>query len=221
MMESMERTKVRGFYDRFGRKQDAQAFYEDAAVADLIAHSEFITATRVFEFGCGTGRIADKLLATVLSDDAVYEAVDISSTMISVAKRRLARFGPRAIVRQIEGGDPFEGLTGRVDRILTTYVLDLLPDEEIAHFVRCSADILDKSGKLSIASLTFGTTRLSRAVSAGWGALFRIAPRLVGGCRPIRLLPYLSGVWRVEHHATVASFGVASDVIVATPTSRT
>jgi SAM-dependent methyltransferase len=213
----MERALVKQFYDRFGRRQDAQRFYEDDAVADLIAHSEFATARSVFEFGCGTGRTAEKLLSSVLPDDAVYQAVDISTTMISLARQRLARFGDRASVRQIEGKDPFEGMDARVDRLITTYVLDFLPEEEIESFVCRSAETLTERGKLSIASLTAGTTLSSRVVTAGWRALFRISPRLVGGCRPIRLRPYLSASWRVEHHATITAFGIASEVTVATP----
>src|SRR5581483_4815217 len=124
--------------------------------------------------------------------------------------QRLARFGARAKVTQINGSDPFEAISARPDRIFTTYVLDLLPQDEIAQFIRCSAAKLQNGGKLSVASLTFGTTLPSRAVSAGWHALFRTAPRVVGGCRPIRLLPYFSEPWRIEHHATVRSFGITT-----------
>ncbi|MEJ2728573.1 MAG: hypothetical protein P8185_08685 [Deltaproteobacteria bacterium] len=45
----LTRSQARIFYDRFGKKQDTQAFYEDAALDDLIAHAE-----RVFEFGCSS-----------------------------------------------------------------------------------------------------------------------------------------------------------------------
>ncbi len=38
--------RVRRFYDRLGRLQDTQAFYEDAAIDDLIAHSDLEHAHR-------------------------------------------------------------------------------------------------------------------------------------------------------------------------------
>ncbi len=63
------REQVRAFYDRFGAKQDSQAFYEDAATADLILNAELGAARAVFEFGCGTGRFAEKLLAEHLPAD--------------------------------------------------------------------------------------------------------------------------------------------------------
>src|SRR6266700_545698 len=39
------------FYDWMGAKQDWQAFYEEKATRDLIAHSSFDNAQAVFEFG--------------------------------------------------------------------------------------------------------------------------------------------------------------------------
>ena len=59
----LTRSQAQTFYDRFGRKQDAQAFYEDGALDDLIDHAAFEQVEKVFELGCGTGRFASRLLA--------------------------------------------------------------------------------------------------------------------------------------------------------------
>ncbi|MGE5292099.1 MAG: hypothetical protein ACM3ML_33930 [Micromonosporaceae bacterium] len=56
--------QAKRFYDRFGRAQDLQAFYEDRAMKDLLAHGSFPAAGSVFELGCGTGRLAGALLAS-------------------------------------------------------------------------------------------------------------------------------------------------------------
>ncbi len=45
-------------YDRFGRRQDPQGWYEDAALERLIALGRLAEARAVCEFGCGTGRLA-------------------------------------------------------------------------------------------------------------------------------------------------------------------
>jgi hypothetical protein len=55
--------QAQAFYERFGKKQDWQRFFEDAAVADLIEHLALAQANSVIEFGCGTGRLAESLLA--------------------------------------------------------------------------------------------------------------------------------------------------------------
>jgi len=216
MEPTLPRAAVRTFYDRFGSKQDAQRFYEDAALGDLFAHAAFESAESVYEFGCGTGRIAAELLEHRLPQRASYTGVDISGTMVALARRRVAPFGARAAVREIDGSDPFSECAARVDRILSTYVLDLLPEDEIASFIAKAAQHLNRGGKLAIVSLTFGDALLSRIVSGGWRALFRIAPSVVGGCRPLHLTRFLSQ-WRIEHQAVITSWGIASEVIVASP----
>ena len=57
----LTRSQAKSFYGRFGKMQDTQAFYEDAALDDLIAHAAFGEAANNFELGCGTGRFALRL----------------------------------------------------------------------------------------------------------------------------------------------------------------
>ncbi|MGE5248130.1 MAG: class I SAM-dependent methyltransferase, partial [Verrucomicrobiota bacterium] len=81
---TLSHEEARAFYDRFGAKQDWQRFYEDRAIADLIAHASFGKAGAVLEFGSGTGRLAETLLARHLPPTARYLALDVSGTMVSL-----------------------------------------------------------------------------------------------------------------------------------------
>jgi hypothetical protein len=54
-MTTLLHVEARRVYDRIGRKQDTQAFYEDRATSLVISHLHLATAQAVFEFGCGTG----------------------------------------------------------------------------------------------------------------------------------------------------------------------
>ncbi|MGE5245791.1 MAG: class I SAM-dependent methyltransferase [Betaproteobacteria bacterium] len=218
MARTLTRGEAKTFYDRFGARQDSQSFYEDRALDDLVAHAAFERAQHVFELGCGTGRFAAGLLASHLPGEAEYDGVDISTTMVALARERLAPFGPRARVHLMEGSDPFAGIQTPVDRIISSYVLDLLEESEIAAFIAGCARALRPGGLLCLVSLTFGFRPTSRVVTSAWRAVFRISPRLVGGCRPIELRRYLAaGAWRVTHHTVVSSFGVPSEVVVAEP----
>jgi ubiquinone/menaquinone biosynthesis C-methylase UbiE len=51
--------QAKAFYDRFGKKQDWQSFYEDAATAALLRNEELDKSSAVLELGCGTGRFAE------------------------------------------------------------------------------------------------------------------------------------------------------------------
>ena len=70
-MRTLSHEETRAFYDWFGARKDTQRLYEDPAVADLIVHWEFAQASSVYEFGCGTGRLAERLLAGYLPPDCL------------------------------------------------------------------------------------------------------------------------------------------------------
>jgi len=136
----LTRSQARTFYDRFGKKQDTQAFYEDAALDDLIAHAAFEQAKKVFEFGCGTGRFASRLLAKHLSPSASYLGIDLSQTKITIAAQRILPYKERAKVSQSDGSMHFPLPDHSVDLVVTTYVLDLLPETDVRQ-ASCEAEL--------------------------------------------------------------------------------
>lgn len=203
-------------YNRIGRIQDWQRFYEGPAVADLVAHADFEHAESVFELGCGTGAMAATLLDRFLPPTAKYVGVDVSTKMVQLSSRRLARFGDRATVHLVNGQPPLPGESGRFDRFVSLYVFDLLAEELARELLDEAKRLLVGDGRLCLAGLTHGTTPASRAVCSLWNGVWRMAPAMVGGCRPVDVLPLLSG-WRIEHHASVVAWAIPSQVVVATP----
>lgn len=213
---TLTREQARAFYDGFGARQDAQAFYEDAATDDLIAHADFEHAKSVLEFGCGTGRFALLLFERHLPDACTYRGVDVSSTMIALAEERLAPWRDRARTELSDGSIRLPVGDAAVDRIVSNYVLDLLSEDDIRTLVAEAQRVLRPGGLLCLASLTYGGTLPARAVSWMWRRLHALRPTLVGGCRPIRLLDYLPGQsWRVDYHHVVTRWCLSSEVVVA------
>lgn len=215
-MRTLSHQEARRAYDRIGSFQDSQAFYEDRAVEILIRHGEFDAAHRVFELGCGTGRVAQRLLSDHLPDDATYRAVDLSPTMVELARKRLAPFGARATVELVEGGPPVQEPAGSCDRFVSTYVFDLLSESDIAAMLREAHRMLEPGGLLCLAGLSTGFGPASRLAARLWSGIHRLRPALVGGCRPVDLVPHLpASAWRLRHHARVAPFAIPSEVVVA------
>jgi len=212
----LSQEKVRSFYDRFGAKQDWQRFYEEPAIQDLLTHGAFDDACAIFEFGCGTGALAESLLSGRLSNKATYLCFDISSTMVSLTKERLQKYGPRAEVRLTDGSPKLRLPDSRFDRFISNYVFDLLPSDEIEVILEEAHRVLASEGRLCLISLTYGNTLISRFVIRLWRRVFAFRPILVGGCRPLKLVDFLSErLWKVLHHNLVVSFGIPSEVIVA------
>ncbi len=208
--------EARRVYDRVGSFQDSQAFYEDTVTEVLLKRGAFETAEAVFEFGSGTGRLAERLFRTRLPATARYRGVDVSPTMVGLARTRIAPWASRAEVVLTDGRPPVDEPEGAYDRFLSTFVFDLLSEQDIRAVLAEAHRILRPGGLLCLASLSTGTGPLSRATAGVWGWLARARPSLVGGCRPIDLLPFLEGTeWKVRHQEKVVTWGIPSEAVVA------
>lgn len=216
MTRLLSHAQAARFYDLLGAGQDSQAFYETAAVRDLVAHLELATCHSVIEFGFGTGRLAAELLSAHLPAGATYLGMDISATMVRLAKSRLRPFAARAEVRQSDGIPRIDAEDDAFDRFISTYVLDLLSDDDIRAVLTEARRVLKPDGLLGLVSLTNGSSALSRLVSTTWRGLHGISPWLVGGCRPIAIDSFLESMrWRIEHQNVIVRFGVPSEIVVA------
>ncbi|RMF88010.1 MAG: class I SAM-dependent methyltransferase [Nitrospinota bacterium] len=208
--------QAKAFYDRWGKKQDWQRFYEDVATAALLRNGEFDKASAVLEFGCGTGWFGERLLEGYLPAHARYVGLDISDTMVALAQERLRRFGRRAEVLLTDGAPRLNFETATFDRFVSNYVLDLLTFADIRVLLHEAWRVLSEGGLLGLTSLTHGFTPLSRVVERVWTAIHAIRPTLVGGCRPISLLALVSeSGWRIRYNEKFSRYGVPSEVLVA------
>jgi ubiquinone/menaquinone biosynthesis C-methylase UbiE len=217
-LATLSTEQARSFYDRFGAKQDRQTFYEAPALGALVANSELQDAESVFEFGCGTGRLALELLQHHLPATASYVGIDISKTMIGIASGRLAPFRARASAALASGG-PLPPPDASVDRFVSTYVLDLLPETLVQEVLLEARRVLRPGGLLCLAGITDGPTIPSRVVMGVWRRLFAMNPAWVGGCRPTVLTDHVSPTrWQTRFHDVVVAWGVASEVLIASPT---
>ena len=204
-------------YDRIGRAQDWQACYEDPAVRQLTAKAEMSSARAVFELGCGTGRLARRLLAENLAAGCRYLGTDVSPRMVQLTRGRLAPWSQRATATLIDGSLPLPGPDDSIDRFVSVFVFDLLGDDDARAVLAEARRLLTPDGLLCLASLTPGSMGIPALVSRAWTALWRRAPRLVGGCRPVQLLGLLGGEWDIRHRSVVGAIGLRSEIVVAAP----
>ncbi len=218
---TLTRSQVRAFYDRLGAKLDWCGSWVDPAIGDLLSNAAFEAAGAVFELGCGTGRLAERLLDRILPPQASYTGIDLSPTMIDLARRRLRRFGDRAAVHLTDGAAQLDVDAASCDRFLCTYVLDLLEEAQIRAVIDEAHRVLSVEGLLGVVSLCPGVTLFSRMVTGAWARLNAARPALLGGCRPIELLKLLpEEAWAVRHTRTISRCGVPSQVIVAAKVER-
>ena len=217
-MRTLTLEEAKAYYDGFGIKQDSQSFYEGPAIKKLIANSHFDRASSVFEFGCGTGRFAQELFNKYLSPDAKYHGVDISTTMVQLATERLMPFDARAIVTMTSTNVDIPVDDNSIDRLVSTYVFDLLPQAVARKALDKAHRALQAKGLLCLASIAPGVTPISRIVMDTWQWIFTQRPSLVGGCRPTQLTELLpTAQWQIRYRTVVVAWGIASEVVVAAP----
>jgi ubiquinone/menaquinone biosynthesis C-methylase UbiE len=207
--------RARAFYDWCGAWQDRQRFYEQRAIDDLLRYSSPAQARSILEFGCGTGRFAESLLAQYAPQETRYLGLDISTTMVRLAQARLAWFGARARVVLTSGATRLDVESSSFDRFFSTYVLDLLTESDIQSLVGEAHRVLTPGGLLGLVSLTHGFTALSRVVERMWRAAYRVHPTFVGGCRPISLETFVGEGWAIRRTSRVVQWGVPSEVLIA------
>ncbi len=208
--------QAQAIYDRIGRWQDTRPLSERRALEALVDYAAFERATSVFEFGCGTGRFAARLLRGRLPGDARYLGADVSPRMVELARASLAPWADRAWVEQSDGSVRLAAADAAFDRFVSTYVLDLLSPDDAQGLLLEARRVLRPGGLLALASLTPGSSPLSRALTSAWMSVWRLNPVLMGGCRPLRLAASLpAGAWRIRYRATVTDAVLASEVVVA------
>ncbi len=209
---------TRRIYDRVGRLQDTQGFYEHAALDDLVSHGDFGAAQRVVEIGCGTGKFARDLLDHHLPGDATYLGIELSQKMARIAHDRLAPHPDRAAVDVADAATDWPAAATGADRVVANYVFDLLDTETTATLLNHVAAALSSSGVLCAASLTTAPHGAARLTAAAWTAVWRFRPTLTGGCRPISLGATLEDLgWSLQHRNVVTAWTLSSEVVVAQP----
>jgi hypothetical protein len=68
----------------------------------------------------------------------------------------------------------------------------------------CKRFVVEPGGLLCLVSLTYGSSGFQKAVSGVWSRIHAARPALVGGCRPVELLDFVSSPdWRVEFRDVV------------------
>ncbi len=216
MTTALSHEQARRFYDGYGAKQDGQGFYEDAALDLLIEHGDFAQSRSVLEIGCGTGRFAARLLSDHLPPSARYTGIDVSSTMVELSRERLQPWAERCTIHHTDGGFDFASLGGPFDRIVSTYVFDLLSESDVGEAMAAARRVSTMGGRLCLAGLSKGMGPVSNLSSGLWTLAYKISPWFVGGCRPMDLTALLPrDQWAVRHHEITVSTTIPSEVLLA------
>jgi len=228
------RNAVKSYYDTLGWGLELIRLFEDPVTDVMVDLCDIQPDHRVFELGHGTGFLAERLLRNKQiagKSGGGYNGVDISPTMHDIVTKRLADYIRNGTARlSLLPGDSQSfkkeilGIVGgsTVDRFISSYVIDLLSDEDIQEYIDGAVALLKPGGKCCLTSITHprgeGASVAQRLFMGMWELVYKYTP-FAGGCRPVDLHEILSAdrhneVFKVEHHHIVTVYGLVSEVIV-------
>lgn len=206
------------FYNWLGAGHDLGERYERAAKARGLDLLELRPGQRVLNAGVGTGKEQIVIQERLLPAGIAY-GIDISQTMLALTAGRVAPPADRALCRGDIHRLPYRA--GTFDRVLSTYVIDLIPLAEIDLIIAEFYRVLRPGGRLVTVSLTAGTTLPSRLLMSAWQAFYRVSPLMLGGCRPVRLTyPFLKAGFGVVNREIVIQSGVPSEIVTGIKTDE-
>ena len=207
--EALSTRTARRVYDRLGRRHDWGERYEDRAKARALELLDARPGQWALNVGVGTGLDHRRLQAAVLPG-GVAVGLDLSAVMAALTRARTGAPVCLADARRL----PVR--TGGVDRLLCTYVLDLLPAGDLPVVLGEFWRVLVPGGRVALVTLTEGVTATSRVVMAAWKALYAVSPIATFGCRPLQVAGLVGAAGFVGLRCeVVVQLGVPSEVIVA------
>jgi ubiquinone/menaquinone biosynthesis C-methylase UbiE len=209
VQHSLTPTAAQRYYDFLGARYDWFGFYEARAKQRALELLALAPGQLVLNVGLGTGKESLAIQQKIDPQGIVFGA-DLSPVMLRAARGRRLQALCQADGRWL----PFAERS--FDRLLSTYVLDLIPTKDLPGMLSGYRRLLKPGGRLVLLSLTEGVNRTSRGFVRLWKAAYAISPVVCGGCRPLQLTPLVEQCGlTVLQREVVVQCGVPSELIAA------
>lgn len=211
----LSRERIRALYDSMSYVYDLLTRYERGTLEKALEIAGRGENCIALEAGFGTGKTFLKLAKKVGNTGEVY-GLDISRKMTNRTHRALRRVNllHRAglVVADAETGCFRDAV---FDLVFSSYMLDLFDTATIPNVLTEFKRLLKPGGRLVLVGLSKGS---------GWHDDMRLyewmygrVPSLLGGCRPVRLAPYLQelGFKDVEREYMRAGHLMPTEIVSA------
>ena len=163
----------------------------------------------ILDIGVGTGDMFYKIVR--LNKEGYNVGLDISLQMLFKAKKKLNdKIKSKTIL--ILGNAfnlPFED--DSFNYIFSSYVFDLLPEEEFENVTKEVNRVLKKNGKVVIITMSFGYKWYNKF----WFLIAKYFPDLLTNCRPVNLKPYLFNTFKDVEVINISQNTFPSEIITA------
>lgn len=192
------------FYDFWGVLTEAKA----RKIA--LKKSGIVSGQDVLEVAVGTGILFEEIVG--LNKDGRNIGIDLTERMLDKAKQRLKKNASLNYDLKIGNALELEFEDESFDLLFNCYMLDLLSFEKIDSVLDEFKRVLKPNGKLILVNMTTGKS----VVSQIYEKLYKLSPRLMGGCRGLKMKEkVLEKGFEIEYSEYVVQMLFPSEVLVA------
>jgi ubiquinone/menaquinone biosynthesis C-methylase UbiE len=162
-------------YDIWGKLAETKARNRALELADI--HD----GQKILEVAVGTGLAFYEIVKK--NPGGTNSGIDISSGMLNKAEKRLQTLSGANYQLKIGNAFKIEAESHQFDCLVNSYMFDLIAFNEMDSVLTEFKRVLKKDGKLILANMTTGESFGSGIYSL----IYRMSPKLFGGCRGVRL----------------------------------
>lgn len=182
----LPKSDVRRTYTRIAPTHDWLARLVEAEARQLaIDWLDVEDGETVLEVAVGTGLSFQHFLAQ--NPNGWTVGVDLTPAMLRRAKRRAERASTDRYRLQLGDAYDLDFEANTFDALFNSYMFDLLPKDDFTTVLSEFRRVLRPGGRLVLANMTTGR----RWYNQLWSTIYWIHPSLLGGCRNVRIAPYL------------------------------
>ena len=154
---------------------------ESRARSRALELAQIKNGQKILEVAVGTGLAFYEIVKR--NPDGTNIGIDISAGMLKKARKRLSQLSEANYELKKASAFHLEGDDEQFDVLINNYMFDLIPFDQMGAVLAEFKRVLKKSGKLVLVNMTIG----ERFGSGIYDFMYRVSPRLMGGCRGIRL----------------------------------
>ncbi len=192
-----------GLYDIWGKLAESRARNQALAMADIK------DGQHILEVAVGTGIAFREVVKK--NPNGMNIGIDISEGMLAKAKKRLRKINGNYELKIADAFNlPYP--QNFFDIVLNHYMFDLIPFEEMNKILANFYRVLKPDGVIILVNMTEGISSGSKIYQ--W--IYRISPKLFGGCRPVKMADRLTSQgFRISHRKYVEQLFFPSEIIIA------
>ena len=179
---NVSQTEIAGIYDSLSKIYDIWGnLTESRARNRALELAEIKNGQHILEVAVGTGLAFYEIVKR--NSEGTNIGVDISEGMLKKAKERLGKLS--GVNYELEIGNAFrlEEEDEHFDVLINSYMFDLISFDQMDAVLKEFKRVLKKKGKLVIVNMTIAENFGSEI----YDFLYRLSPKMMGGCRGIRL----------------------------------